>query len=261
MAWSHNVTHGVTHDLSHGDGYVLTVVDVFGMYIIIILAPVPSYHHFTASRTITLSVIPTDPLLCSAFVLQGVIPSSPVRPTVGFSIQAIELFRVAHLRCPHLSQQAFIKTLSDLHTVQYQKHLSRQFSIAFDLYISIRAAVDNRVKKALGRDITDWRLQHTCPPCMHKLREEPSLIFSMLWAMDGCDTPKRILRRSSATDGDPSKPGPSCERIDTRRVGGDMYIPRDDVNKWARKEVEKVQSTSEAVSFLIIFYSTSLTDK
>jgi hypothetical protein len=167
---------------------------------------------------------------------------------VGFSIHALELFRVAHLRCPHLSEQAFVKTISDLHMVKYQKYLSRQFSISFDLYLSILGIVNDRVKMALGRDTADWRLRHTCPPCMYKLKEEPSLLFDFLWAHDGNDSLKRFIQRSHPAGEDPTKPGPSCERTDTRRVLGDLYISWEDVNKWAWEVVEKVNAASEGVS-------------
>lgn len=74
-----------------------------------------------ASYNVVLDVLPEDPNLPSAFVRQGVIPSSPSRPTVGFATRALELFRVAHSRCPHLSQQAFVKSISDLHSVSTVK--------------------------------------------------------------------------------------------------------------------------------------------
>src|ERR1700722_13216738 len=187
------------------------------------------HHHFqlvtccspinsTASHTTMFSITPADAYICTAFVHQGDIPSSPSRPPLGFSVQALELFRIAHLRCPQFSQQAFIKTLSDLHSVEYQKYLSRQFSIAFDLYLSILGVVDGRVKMALGRNTGDWRLWHACPCCMYKLKEEPALVFDILWAQDGNDSLRRIIRRSPAADGDPSTPGLCCERTDTRKV-------------------------------------------
>ena len=44
-------------------------------------------------------------------------PCSPINPTVGITTDALELYRVANLRNPHLSIQAFVKTLCDLHTV------------------------------------------------------------------------------------------------------------------------------------------------
>jgi hypothetical protein len=37
---------------------------------------------------------------------------------VGITTEALEIYRVAHLRCPHLSIQAFVKTICDLHGVR-----------------------------------------------------------------------------------------------------------------------------------------------
>lgn len=141
--------------------------------------------------------------------------------------------------------------------MQYQKYLTRQFSIAFDLYLSILDEVDNRVKTALGRKTGDWQLRHACPPCMYKLRNEPDLLFAMLWAMDGNNSLSRLLRRSATSQHDENTLGPSCERSDTRNLSGDMYISREDVDKWAREVVAQVQSASEGVICICFFYARS----
>jgi hypothetical protein len=167
---------------------------------------------FTASYATVLDVAPDDNVLCSAFVQQGVVTCAPIMLAVGFSIQALKLFCITHLHCPQLSQQSYIKTLSDLHSVQYQKYLSRQFSIAFDVYLSICAAVDDRVKKALGQSTANWQLQHACPPCMYRLKEKPALLFSFLLAMDGNDSLRCVMRQGPANDEDPNKPRTSCRR-------------------------------------------------
>jgi hypothetical protein len=89
---------------------------------------------------------------------------------------------------------------------------------------------------------------------MYKLKEEPALVFDILWAQDGNDSLKRIMRRSPAADEDPSIPRPSCERTDTRKVLDDMYISREEVNKWAQEVTSQVMVASEGVSFNV--YST-----
>jgi hypothetical protein len=58
-----------------------------------------------------------DKTIASAIVRQGCIPSSPLTPSVCITIPCLELYRVAHLRAPNLSVQAFVKTLCDLHSV------------------------------------------------------------------------------------------------------------------------------------------------
>jgi len=119
MAWSHDAACGKTQDaglLDDLNGHSLHVIDLLGTCIIIFLL-LPIYLNLIASRDIIIGVGLTDKYLCSAFVRRGIIPSVPIKLTLGFSIQVLEFFHVAHLHCPQLSQQAFIKTLSDLQTV------------------------------------------------------------------------------------------------------------------------------------------------
>lgn len=71
----------------------------------------------TAVSDNAINILPTDQFITSALVRQGIIPCSPISPSVGITTDALELYRVANLRSPHLSIQAFVKTLCDLHTV------------------------------------------------------------------------------------------------------------------------------------------------
>lgn len=82
-----------------------------------------------------------------------------------------------NLRSPRLSIHAFVKALCNLHGIPFKPYLSRQFSIAHDLHLSIRSEVDLRVKQALGRDNPDWRLKNCCPACTYHLENEPRLTF------------------------------------------------------------------------------------
>jgi hypothetical protein len=72
------------------------------------------------------------------------------------------------------------------------------------------------------------------------------LIFSILWAMDGNDSLKRILRRMLNPDSG-ERDGPSREQADSRTVPGDMYISREEVDKWAKEWVEEVKKLAETV--------------
>ena len=121
MSWSTACTHaGDRADMSGGAGYSMTVYDTFGKFLSISPA-LCAYVLYVASYKVVLDVLPDDPNLPSAFVRQGAIPSSPSKPTVGFATRVLELFRVAHSRCPHLSQQAFVKSMMDLHSVSTAK--------------------------------------------------------------------------------------------------------------------------------------------
>ncbi|KAG2104996.1 hypothetical protein BD769DRAFT_1630812 [Suillus cothurnatus] len=67
------------------------------------------------AEKVTAEILPTDTTISSVLVHQGVMPCSPISPTVGITMEALKLYCVAHLRCPHLSIQAFVKTVCDLH--------------------------------------------------------------------------------------------------------------------------------------------------
>jgi hypothetical protein len=133
--------------------------------------------------------------MASAYVGQGLMPSTPLHPTVVVTVRTLELFRVMQLRCPRLGVQAFVRGLCDLHSVSPRSHLASQFSTAVDVYLSIRGEVDKRVKAALGRNAPNWRLKNSCPACLYKLEGEPRLPRAFIPTMDGNNSLKRFWRR------------------------------------------------------------------
>ncbi|KAF8179539.1 hypothetical protein K438DRAFT_1768902 [Mycena galopus ATCC 62051] len=182
--------------------------------------------------------------VAAALIKQGLVPCAPTKPSVAITTRVLELYRTTHIRCPQLAIQAFVKSLCDLHGVPYRPYLREQFSIAYDLYLELRRQTDARVNAALGRDTPNWRLKHTCPACMYKLKGEDELIFSMLTTMDGNDSLKRVLRRSK-TDGSEEEPvlGPSKERDDSRDGGEDYFLSREQVDEWAKGRVADILPT------------------
>jgi hypothetical protein len=166
-------------------------------------------------------------------------PCSPYTPTTAISIRTLELFRITQLRSPNVSIHSFVKTLCDLHITHFKPYLSRQFSIAFDLYLNIRNSVDHAVQAVLSRDTVDWRLRHLCPPCTYTLVDEDKLKFSMLYTVDGNDSLKRILRREAAppasTETEEPVLGVSSESTDTRQAGGGVYLTREQVDEWSKE--------------------------
>ncbi|KAG1846246.1 hypothetical protein DFJ58DRAFT_717382 [Suillus subalutaceus] len=159
-------------------------------------------------------------------------PCSPISPVAGITLEALELYRVAHLRNPHLSIQAFVKTICDLHGVEFHRHISRQFSIALDIYLQIRRVVASLINKSLRRDSPDWRLKHACPACTYTLTDEEKLHFKILYAMDGNDSLKRILRRS--LDDDDDSLGLSSELPTGQVLVSDRYLSRNFVEQFAQ---------------------------
>ncbi|KAI6142816.1 hypothetical protein BKA82DRAFT_4331420 [Pisolithus tinctorius] len=179
-----------------------------------------------------------DSYIASALMRQGFMPCSPIRPSVAITINALELYRVACLRSPHFSIQAFVKTICDLQGVAFRRYLSCQFSIALDLYLNILNGVEALVMEALSRTSDNWRLQHACPACTYELKDEPHLKFKILYAMDSNDSLKRILCRI-AEDED-SHELPTTQKVPTTR-----YLSREFVDSFAQSA--PIQSTSKGV--------------
>ncbi|KAG1765824.1 hypothetical protein EV702DRAFT_1182405 [Suillus placidus] len=100
--------------------------------------------------------------------------------------------------------QAYAKTLCDLHGVEYRRYLSRQLTIAFDLYLQVHRSVDALIAEVLNRNTPDWRLKHACPSCTYTLADEEHLTFKLLYAMDGNDSLKRILRWGNGHQEEPN---------------------------------------------------------
>ncbi|KAJ7066860.1 hypothetical protein B0H15DRAFT_925973 [Mycena belliarum] len=169
--------------------------------------------------------------------LKGYFPCGPHSPNVVLATRVLELFRVTRLRCPRLAIQPFVRALCDLHGVPFRPYLAAQFSISFDLYLATLAAVDARVKLALGRQDPDWRLKNACPACFYKLEGEHHLLLPVLACQDGNNSLKRVGRRERPTDGGL---GASREYIDDRRVPNDYYLSEEEVNKWDKGELDEL---------------------
>jgi hypothetical protein len=187
-----------------------------------------------------------EAFVTTSIIKYGLIPCAPFSPTAAFTIRCLELYRVSHNRCPHLSIHAFIKSICDLHSVPFKSHMSRQFSISYDLYLSMRNLANELTQKALGRHSEDWRLRHVCPPCTYMLEGENKLKFSMLYTVDGNDSLKRIQRREaipiSTNDNKSQKPvlGKSNESTDTREAGKGIYLTVEQVDQWSKETLAQL---------------------
>jgi hypothetical protein len=62
----------------------------------------------------------------------------------------------------------------------------------------------------------------------------------MLYAIDGNDSLKRIIRRSSSQDDNDSTLQPSSELPSSRTVPGDRYLSREYVDKWAKDVLQEM---------------------
>ncbi|KAJ6501846.1 hypothetical protein DFH09DRAFT_1102393 [Mycena vulgaris] len=185
-------------------------------------------------RDSQIEIIRGDAYVSAAFVRQGLMPISPYFPSVAISIRTLEVYRVAHLRCPRLGIQAWVRALCDMHGVPPRTHLGTQFSIAFDLYLAILAVVEKRVQVALGRDAPNWRLKNACP-CLHAELEIP-----MLLTIDGNNSLSRFLTRERDEWQEDSTlaTGASREWIDEREAPGDYYLSREEVDRFAKEGLD-----------------------
>ncbi|KIJ57766.1 hypothetical protein HYDPIDRAFT_34807 [Hydnomerulius pinastri MD-312] len=227
LQWSHD------RDQTNGSSFFTESVDQMDVNSGIWKLNVVDVFRLGAGK-VNLAIKSNDAYITSALVRQGLIPCLPISPSTAITIGALEFYRTAHLRSPHFSIQAFVKTLCDLHGVTFHRVLSRQFSIAFDVYLQICSEVDKLVSQVLHRDSADWRLKHVCPACTYTLNSEAPLKFKLLYAMDGNDSLKRIIRRSPEIGGDDTAARPSCELPTYQVVSSGLYLPRDYVNQFGK---------------------------
>ncbi|KAJ7784074.1 hypothetical protein B0H14DRAFT_3095688 [Mycena olivaceomarginata] len=159
--------------------------------------------------------------------MQGLVPCSPWKPTAAITTRVLEVYRVAHARCPQLAIQAFVKTLCDLHGVPYRPYLREQ--------------TEARLLHRLGRDSFAWRVKHDCPACMYKLEGEDELIFDVLVTQDGGNSLKRVLQRnkveSEPGDGPEFVVGESKEYTDNRDASDWYFLAREKVNELAKHRI------------------------
>jgi hypothetical protein len=73
-----------------------------------------------------------------------------------------------------------------------QPHLAEQFRCAYDCYLQIIFAVNERVESALNRSPLTWLKKGVCAPCTYKTKDEPQLMYSMMAAMDGNNSLKLV---------------------------------------------------------------------
>ncbi|KAF8143148.1 hypothetical protein K438DRAFT_1876673 [Mycena galopus ATCC 62051] len=181
-----------------------------------------------------------------ALIMSGLIPCAPWKPSVAVTVWVLEMYRIAHARCPHFAIQSFVKTLCDLYETPYLPYLRKQFSLCYDLYLDLRRKAENMVLASLGQDSFAWRLKHACPSCMYKLEGEDKLIFDILVTMDGNNSLKRVLRREKVeSDGDMGTDasfavGESKEHADSRGAGDGYYLDREKVNEWSKHRIAEM---------------------
>ncbi|KAJ7355230.1 hypothetical protein DFH08DRAFT_912373 [Mycena albidolilacea] len=175
--------------------------------------------------------------VAAALIMEGLIPSMSMSPTITINIRVVKAYRVIHVQCPHLAVQAFVKSLCNIHRVPYRPYLCQQFSIAYDLYLDLCRHTEERMMKVLGCN-SSWRLKHAFPVCTYKLEGEDAIIFEMLITMDRNNSLKHVLQREKVMSemGEPVL-GKSREHVDNGDAGDGYYLQRERVERWVRDRV------------------------
>jgi Kyakuja-Dileera-Zisupton transposase len=200
---------------------------------------------FLGSREVNIKYLPGDEFVTSAIVRHGLMPCAPYAPTTAITIRVPEVLRIHHLQSPHTSIQSWVKTLCTLQSMPFKPYLSRQFSIAFDLYLSILTFINEIVQTALNRDSPDWHLRHACPACTYILVGEEKLKFNMLYTIDGNDSLKRIVWQEipPTSIGDSPILGESSKLTDTREAGKGVYLTCKQVDEWSKETLKYFHPT------------------
>ncbi|KAI0043066.1 hypothetical protein FA95DRAFT_1631889 [Auriscalpium vulgare] len=122
--------------------------------------------------------------------------ASPFLPTLAFSLDLLELYRQLRRRQPSFGIQSFARAICAFHGLLYYPKLQEKLSRTFDVYLDLRARLQQLTDEALGRNSPDWRALYGCPCCgfkasiLHSL--QPVLVPARLHAMDGNNSQKRL---------------------------------------------------------------------
>ena len=89
--------------------------------------------------------------------------------------------------------------------------------------------MDSLVNEALHRDSPNWHLKHCCLACTYILEGEQPLKFSMLYALDGNDSLKRVQRKLLSEDGEANST--SIELPTSQVLSCPRYLSREFVDE------------------------------
>ncbi|KAI0271322.1 hypothetical protein BC834DRAFT_818640, partial [Gloeopeniophorella convolvens] len=152
-----------------------------------------------------------------ALMHAGLVPGTPVTPSLAFSVDLLAFYYHLRRRQPSVGVQGFVKSACAVQSFPYVHTLEALFSNAFDVYCDVRRRVQRRVDVALKRDASNWRMKYGCPACGYKLAGETRLVPDRMHAVDGCDSQKR------------DKAAGTC---DERAFESRLFLSRDFVNRF-----------------------------
>ncbi|KAL1746110.1 hypothetical protein HDZ31DRAFT_34840 [Schizophyllum fasciatum] len=161
----------------------------------------------------------------AALLRSGLLGSSPISPTIAFTIELLELYHQLRRHQSSLSIQAIVKTMCAIHNLTYHHTYRQQFSDAFDAYLAILRGVKVKVDGALGRT-AGWDIKDRCAACSYRVPGEPMLRPTRLQAMDGNESLKRVA---------------GWGHTDKRTFQSAFLISPDDVDKYKNDGTHKAR--------------------
>jgi hypothetical protein len=132
------------------------------------------------------------------------------------------------------------------------------------VYLETLAIVAKRVEAALGRNTPNWRLKNACPACLYTLEGEDELLLPVLTTQDGNNSLSRHgqMERPEEEGSDEGETSATRSRAreDDRKVHGDYYLWRNEVDIWAKEGLEEMMKghSSDPVCALSFSFFSSL---
>jgi hypothetical protein len=99
---------------------------------------------------------------------------------------------IQHLHKVTLPRVDWSHSLPSLMEVPPKEHLADQLHAAYDCYLSIQREVAELTKNVLNRKVSDEAYSLLCPPCFYRVENEPTLVPSILAAMDSNNSLKCV---------------------------------------------------------------------
>lgn len=112
----------------------------------------------------------------------------------------------------------------------YTRSRCKNFSDAYDVYNEIIYRIDTNVQELTLKKASAYYFS-VCPSCAYVTDGEPAMRFSLLTAMDGNNSLKRVFRASESPDGSRT----NIERRDERTRISPLFIARDTVDEFAHE--------------------------
>lgn len=139
-------------------------------------------------------------------------------PSDAISYSTLELYHALHGRCPRLSIQSFVHAMCDLNNVStsmrtsrccthfscqlaYTNDRRRRFSVAYDVFCEVKHRIATRLDNIVLKNETGMYYA-ACPCCTYRTADEPNLQYSILVAIDGNESLKRVMRAKPLDDTD-----------------------------------------------------------